>query len=180
LSENEARLIAVGQVNRPTLALLARYSPEYPCLLAGLARSDKAIGKTFAHNRLHITMEIIKARPPYDPGVDAPKWTDTHLRGCRGLPNPHVPYQPKDNFFCDGTQDDPYNQSLGPGCGSESDKPQSRNPVDPSGKVTGTAGEKRTIGALVGPMMGERPSDVPDIATLLFGPMARGNSVSVN
>ncbi|HEX6447712.1 MAG TPA: MCE family protein, partial [Streptosporangiales bacterium] len=165
----------------PTLALLARYSPEYPCLLAGLAKSDQAIGKAFAHNRLHITMEIIKARPAYIPGVDAPKWTDTHFRGCRGLPNPHVPYQPKDNFFCDGTQDDPYNQSLGPGCGHEdaSEKP-SNGPFDPSAKVTGTAAEKHTVGALVGPMLGERPKDVPDIATLLFGPMARGNAVSVN
>lgn len=171
LSSNEARLIAVGQVNRPTLALLARYSPEYPCLLAGLAKSDKAIGKTFAHNRLHITMEIIKARPPYDPGVDSPQWTDKRGPGCYGLPNPKIPYP--GNRFDDGTQDDAYNNS-------GSGRALSKALLDPSAKVTGTAAEKRTIGALVGPVMGERSSDVPDIATLLFGPMARGTKVSVS
>lgn len=171
LSENEARLIAVGQVNRPTLALLARYSPEYPCLLAGLAKSDKAIGKAFAHNRLHISMEIIKARPPYDPGADAPDWVDKRGPGCYGLPNPKIPYP--GNRFDDGTQDDSYNNS---GNG----RALSKALLDPSAKVTGTAAEKRTIGALVGPVMGERASDVPDIATLLFGPMARGTKVSVS
>jgi phospholipid/cholesterol/gamma-HCH transport system substrate-binding protein len=164
-------LIAVGRVNRPTLALLARYSPEYPCLLAGLAKSDQAIGKAFAHNRLHISMEIVKARPPYDPGVDSPQWVDKRGPGCYGLPNPKIPYP--GNRFDDGTQDDAYNNS---GNG----RALSKALLDPSAKVTATAGEKRTIGALVGPVMGERASDVPDIATLLFGPMARGTKVSVS
>ncbi|MBO0828055.1 MAG: MCE family protein [Streptosporangiales bacterium] len=171
LSADEARLIAVGQVNRPTLALLARYAPEYPCLLAGLAKSDKAIGKTFAHNRLHITMEVIKARPPYQPGVDAPQWTDKRGPGCYGLPNPKIPYP--GNRFDDGTQDDAYNNS-------GSGRALSKALLDPSAKVTGTAAEKHAVGALVGPVMGERASDVPDVATLLFGPMARGTEVSVS
>ena len=34
-SENDDRIIELAAVGRPTLELLARYSPEYPCLLAG-------------------------------------------------------------------------------------------------------------------------------------------------
>jgi phospholipid/cholesterol/gamma-HCH transport system substrate-binding protein len=39
--------------------------------------------------------------------------------------------------------------------------------------------EQRVIGPLVAPVMGESPDDVPPVATLLFGPMARGTKVNV-
>lgn len=177
LEQNEARLIAVGKVNRPTLELLAKYSPEYPCLLAGLAKSKQQIGRTFEHHRLHITMEIVKARPAYKPGVDAPEWTDHGFRGCRGLPNPHVPYQPKQRYFQDGTQDDAYNSG---GSGSPSASPLGAPLENPSARVTGTSAEQHVIGSLVAPVLHTTPNKVPDVATLLFGPMARGTEVSVH
>ncbi len=62
LSENEQRLIQVNSVGRPTLALLAKYSPEYPCLLEGLTQSNDFIGKTFANGELHITLEVVRSR----------------------------------------------------------------------------------------------------------------------
>lgn len=175
LGRHEARLIAVGDVNRPTLELLARYSPEYPCLLAGLAESDnEQLAKTFENRRLHITMEIIKARPAYKPGQDSPEWTDDRGPNCRGLPNPDVPYDPGIHFE-DGTQDDDYNN---PGRSAASGLPPGLG--GPSARVTGTADEKRTIGALTAPVTGESADEAPDITTLLFGPMARGTAVSVS
>ena len=39
LEENDDRIIELAAVGRPTLELLARYSPEYPCVLAGADRS---------------------------------------------------------------------------------------------------------------------------------------------
>ena len=33
VAENENRIIQLGQVSRPALRVLAKYSPEYPCLL---------------------------------------------------------------------------------------------------------------------------------------------------
>ena len=173
LGKHESRIIAVGEVNRETLDLLADYSGIYPCLLEGLAKSEKQIGKAFANKRLHITMEIVKARPAFEPGVDAPEWTDTRKPGCRGLPNPPIPYQPKEKYFYDGTQDDAYNNP-------DDDEDPLPGVGNPSEKVTATAAEKRHVGALVGPVMGESPDDVPDITTLLWGPMARGTAVSVN
>lgn len=171
LKKNEARLIAVGKVNRPTLELLAKYSPEYPCLLAGLAKSRKKINKTFEHHRLHITMEIVKARPSYKPGVDATEYNDTRGPGCYGLPDPKVPYP--GNSFADGTEDDTYNTgSAAAGL--------TGTPANPSARVTGTSGERRVINPLVAPMLHTKPDKVPDVATLLFGPMARGTEVSVN
>ena len=39
--------------------------------------------------------------------------------------------------------------------------------------------ERAVIGSVVGPVMGIAPRDVPDLALLLFGPMARGTQVGL-
>ncbi len=44
LEANGERIIRVGQVQRPTVAVLAKYSPQYPCFTRGvgeLAASDR-------------------------------------------------------------------------------------------------------------------------------------------
>ena len=45
LADNEANLIRVGEVTEPMMRLLAVYSPEYPCLLRGLARYQPRLAK---------------------------------------------------------------------------------------------------------------------------------------
>ena len=47
LRENEQNLIRVGRVTEPVLALLAAYSPEFPCLLKGAASYAPILTKTF-------------------------------------------------------------------------------------------------------------------------------------
>ncbi len=42
----------------------------------------------------------------------------------------------------------------------------------------GTPGEQAFIGPLIAPALGQPAGSVPDIATLLFGPMLRGTAVS--
>jgi hypothetical protein len=49
--------------------------------------------------------------------------------------------------------------------------------LDPSAGDAGTREEQRVIGPLLAPVMGTSAADVPDVATLLFGPMARGTAV---
>ena len=39
--------------------------------------------------------------------------------------------------------------------------------------------DKAAVSAVIGPVMGVAPSDVPDLAVLLFGPMARGTEVGL-
>jgi hypothetical protein len=45
--------------------------------------------------------------------------------------------------------------------------------------VSATRSEQRAVGSLVAPVMGVPADEVPPVATLLFGPMARGTAVSV-
>ncbi len=145
------------------MGLLARYSPEYPCLLQGLAQSDDLIGKTFANGELHITLEVTRARKGYQPGEE-PAWRENRGPECYGVPNPPRPWP--GNHFRDGTNGD----------GSASAIPQFL--LDPQSGTSGSREEQGVVDALVAPQMGVPAGDVPDVATLLFGPMARGTAVN--
>ena len=166
LAANEQRIIQVNAVGRPTLELLAEYSPEYPCLLQGLTQSNDFIGKTFANGELHITLEVVRARPGYKPGEE-PRWGEDRGPQCYGLPSPPRPWP--GTPFDDGTQKSTKGRAV-PGHASAL--------VDPSSGRSGTAAEQRLVDALVAPQLGVRASEVPDLATLLFGPMARGTAVA--
>ena len=163
LEEDGDRIIQLAAVGRPTLGLLARYSPEYPCLLQGLAQSDDFIGKTFANGELHITLEVTRARKGYQPGEE-PAWRENRGPECYGVPNPPRPWP--GNHFRDGTNGD----------GSASAIPQFL--LDPQSGTSGSREEQGVVDALVAPQMGVPAGDVPDVATLLFGPMARGTAVN--
>lgn len=161
LQEDGDRLIRVGQVSRPTLGLLARYAPEYPCLLQGLAESNQTLGQAFSHGELHITLEVVLAQDKYRPG-DEPVFGEQSGPNCRGLPRPPVP-EPG-SHLADGT-----------GGGPAGDRVPTL--VDPDSGPAGTAAEQGVVDPLVAPAMGTPASDVPDVATLLFGPLARGTAV---
>jgi phospholipid/cholesterol/gamma-HCH transport system substrate-binding protein len=162
LADNEDRIIRLAAVGRPTLAILAKYSPEYPCLLQGLAESNKFIGDSFAHGELHITLEVTQAQSKYKPG-DEPEFNDKSGPNCRGLPTPAVPIRPTN--LDDGTNGGNSNRAI-PGF-----------LLDPTSGRAGSAEEQLVVDSLAAPMMGVPADAVPDLATLLFGPMARGTVV---
>lgn len=157
LDENEGRLITLGRVSRPTLALFARYAPVYPCLLDGLVKQTAASEEAFKGGQMRITLEFVRPRPAYRPGEE-PRYADRSGPDCRGLPGPRVPAP--DTKLNDGTS------AVGSGGGN-------------GGAVSATAAEQRAVGSLVAPVMGVPADEVPAVATLLFGPMARGTAVSV-
>ncbi|MFH8656499.1 MCE family protein [Streptomyces afghaniensis] len=156
---NGDRLITLGRVSRPTLQLFARYSPEYPCLLEGLVRQEKASEEAFRGGRMRITLEVVRPQAAYEPGEE-PRYAERSGPNCRDLPRPQVPAP--HTKLNDGTS---------PG-GSGGALPGG---VD----VSATAAEQRAVGSLVAPVMGVPADEVPPVATLLFGPLARGTAVSV-
>ncbi|WP_326653529.1 MULTISPECIES: MCE family protein [unclassified Streptomyces] len=159
LDENGDRLITLGRVSRPTLALFARYAPEYPCLLDGLVKQEAASEKAFRGGEMRITLEFVRPRSAYRPGEE-PRYAERSGPDCRGLPHPQVPAP--DVKLNDGTS----------GTHSGGALPGGAN-------VSATEAEQRAIGSLVAPVMGVPADRVPAVATLLFGPMARGTAVSV-
>ncbi|MEV6740929.1 MCE family protein [Streptomyces sp. NPDC051104] len=158
--ENGDRLITLGRVSRPTLELFARYSPEYPCLLQGLVHQEQVSEDAFRGGEMRITLEVVRPQGAYKPGEE-PRYADRSGPDCRGLPHPSVPGpKPKLN---DGTSSGGSDGGALPGG------------VD----VSATRAEQRAVGSLVAPVMGVAADQVPPVATLLFGPLARGTAVSV-
>jgi hypothetical protein len=159
LDTNGDRLITLGRVSRPTLELFARYSPQYPCLLEGLVRQEAVSEEAFRGGKMRITLEVVRPRPAYEPGEE-PRYGERSGPNCRGLPHPTVPAPP--TRLDDGTDAGSSSSALPAGI-----------------NVSATEAEQRAVGSLVAPVLGVPADEVPPVATLLFGPMARGTAVSV-
>ena len=181
LDANGNNIIRLGQVARPTLALLARYSPEYPCLLRGLVRQIPRLASTFRGFIFHIQMITLPRQPRGYTTRDLPVYGDSRGPSCGGLPNPpgspQHPYQSPN--FRDGVSDD-----AGSGAGGGAGLPRSatgfaRDGAHLTSGVSGTASQKVILDALTAPVLGVPADKVPDLTTLLFAPLAAGTEVSV-
>ena len=88
LRDNEQNVIRLAAAGRPTLELLARYSPEFPCLLAAIERSkplmDKALGVGTAEPGLHVQLHVYPPRGQYVPGRDDPVYAASGGPRCPG------------------------------------------------------------------------------------------------
>ncbi|PZS35443.1 MAG: mammalian cell entry protein [Pseudonocardiales bacterium] len=182
---HEQRLIAVNEISAPILALVARYSPEFPCLLNNLTDLEPMLEKAFSHGRLHITLEIIQQRDKYRAGQDDPVYGDHRGPRCYQRYTGTAPFPGPSPELVDGSRGANVYTPLGlpplPGLPS---LPQGRALSDvlfaADQGSAGTAEETGLINPLLAPVMGVPSDRVPDIATLLFGPMARGTAVGLS
>jgi phospholipid/cholesterol/gamma-HCH transport system substrate-binding protein len=163
VSDNANRLVGVNIAGRDTLALLAKYAPEVPCVLQGLVKLKPRLEQALGGGQpgLHATVEIVKPRPSYKPGLDDPQYADHRGPRCYGLPNPKTPF-PQYQML-DGTQDDQWYQGTGLAPGPSDARAQNKNLLDTA----------------IGPATGTPSSKVPDISNMLFGPLADGRVVNV-
>lgn len=157
LNRHGDRIIQVGKVSEPVLKLLATYSPEYPCVLAGLVRLQPRVEEVFSGGRMHITLEATRDQGKYVKGRDDPKYDASGGPECYGLPKPKVPFGPPD--VDDGTEGD-------------------GGIVPAAMGYAGTAEERGVIDVLAGQATGTPPDQVPDSASLLWGPVLRGTVVN--
>ena len=88
LDDNEDSIVRLGDVSVPSLRLLARYSPEFPCLLGGLVNIGKRAAEAFRGFELHIVLETLPRQPRrYDAG-DQPRLGEDRGPTCINLPTP--------------------------------------------------------------------------------------------
>jgi virulence factor Mce-like protein len=154
VGDNEQRLIRLALDSTPSLALLARYAPEFPCFFKGLTTYDPVVSKSFGGLQpgLHITLEVTTDNGGYVPGQE-PKNRDQRGPNCWKLPHPQVPEG--DDMFDDGYRS---------------------NGVDgqPGAFITDPA-----LALVAAPALGVQAEQVPDTVSLLLGPIAAGNQVGL-
>lgn len=175
LGTNEANLIRLGQVSRPTLALLDTYAPEYPCLLKGAARYAPRLAKVFEGNKVKQFIEVLTNQNEAYDRNDRPVYGEVgHGPWCAGLPYPPVPigsYPIKDGSNTDSR---PTNTPVPPGPGALTQL----LPSSASSGYAGTAAEQKVVNALLATRSGTRADRIPPLATLLYGPIVRGTVVN--
>ncbi|MCA1711039.1 MAG: MCE family protein [Actinobacteria bacterium] len=182
LTINERNLIGLAAASRPNLEVYARYSPEYACILHTLPKQEILGEKTFGGMQpgLHITLELIRDQGPYVNG-DQPKFGEDRGPTCFGLGDkPVVPfpayYEPKDGY-CDAEE------AQSPGvttdnCHDGSGTGNTPTAATDPARALGGRTQTTMVARAVAPVLQLEPGQVPDIATLLFGPIARGGTVS--
>ncbi len=183
LKVNQDNLIRLTTNLQPTLDVLAKYAPEYPCLLKQLAgsvpRAELAFGKGTAHPEVsRVTIEFTPSRGKYLPGVDEPKYNDKRGPRCYPeVPPPgRWPQYPPDGAIDDG--------SSKPAPPRDPDGTLPSNGTIPAGgnaggSVVNSPDEQRLIDLLVSPAMGTTPDQVPNWGSLLVGPLYRGAEVEL-
>ena len=168
LRDNQQRLITLASASRPSLQVYARYSPEFPCIARGLTRFQPIVERSFGGLQpgLHITLEVTKDNGQYN-SADRPKFLDDRGPQCYGLPNPKVPAP--DVNYRDGYRD------------GQSGTTQSAAAVaaNPALFLAQPQVQRDLLDSVVAPVMGVPDDQVPDIAQLLFGPVARGTTVGL-
>jgi phospholipid/cholesterol/gamma-HCH transport system substrate-binding protein len=181
LRANGQNLIRLGEAQRPTLDLLAKYSPEYPCFLNEMAgyvpRIRQAFGEGTNEPGLHITLEVNTNRGKYVPGRDDPVYADKRGPRCYTPPRPpeRAPDYPPGGPFQDGSQPPPAGRTdAAPLAGPASTSPQSASGLGP----VNSPAERGFVSALMAPTMGVPPDQVPQWGALLVGPVLRGGEVS--
>ncbi|MCD0450275.1 MCE family protein [Actinocorallia sp. API 0066] len=164
--DNGNKIIGVNIASKQVLQLLATYSPSFPCIFEGLDimvdRGDDAFGNnTRPSSNLYI--EIVKPRPAYKYPLDLPEAKDYRKPRCYGLPNPKVPFP--DYVALDGTEDNIWWKQRG----------MTDLFVQPGADIS----QKDLVKALAAPTLQQNADEVPDFATLLFGPLVGGKVVTL-
>jgi phospholipid/cholesterol/gamma-HCH transport system substrate-binding protein len=184
LEQNDERLIRLAADSLPVLKVYEKYAPQYPCLTRGLVAQNQLAEDTFGGLQpgLHITLEFTEDQGSYVPG-DEPEYGEDKGPTCKGLPpnEPIVPFpvdQEVEDGYCDEEEKAPGIQN---GC-----RPEERGGHSPSAAMEPARAlvaqrelDRAAVGAAVGPVMGLAPDDVPDLAVMLFGPVARGTEVGL-
>jgi phospholipid/cholesterol/gamma-HCH transport system substrate-binding protein len=175
LRDNGDNIIRLGQVSAPQASMLARYAPEYPCLLGALVASGKREAQAFRGFTLHIVLETLPNQPRGYTPADQPVYGDSRGPNCLHLPNPPwsqsnpVRHQPD---FNDGVNSPT-------GKGTDRVAPAYGQRFTRGTGYAGSPAEADVLKGLLGPSLGMPAQDVPDLGVLLLGPLARGATVSL-
>lgn len=163
LQQNENSLISLANVSEPTMQVLARYSPEYTCLIDGITKLEPLLHQAFtqlpgSRPELHITLQVVQNQgQAYTYPLDSPQYTLNTGPNCDGLPNAppapgYAPPNPSQVLIAGQS-----NANIG---------------------MTGSPSEVAAVRLLTAPLMGVPSSQVPSYVDLLAGPVLRGELVS--
>ena len=192
LDANSANAIALSADSLPTLDTLARYAPEYPCVLQQLAdfvpAMNKVLGAGTNEAGLHVQL-VIEPAPSsgaYLPRVDAPVYGDNLGPRCYPVPFTGVQLNDGAGRSSPGRTTDG-SKSAGNSATSSSTTGKTGQTAANTASLTGTGpaglagsrGEAELVRELDALALGRPVASVPAWASLLTAPIYRGTTVQV-
>jgi phospholipid/cholesterol/gamma-HCH transport system substrate-binding protein len=183
LRANRDNLIQLADTARPTVELLEKYAPEVPCFMrqmAGLVDpANQLLGRDGGPPGLRATIEIVVNRGPYDPAEDTPRFDEHRGPRCYNPEDYCIPFpeQPPEGPLRDGTSPTPP-----PRLACDKTPPPATVPsaaTQPSSEsLANSPREQDLLAHLLAPELGAQPEQMPDMSSLLVGPLFRGAEVS--
>jgi phospholipid/cholesterol/gamma-HCH transport system substrate-binding protein len=185
LDANSSNIIGLNADSTRTLQILARYSPEFPCVLKDLVNFepavDKLLGKGTKQPGLHVQAVIV---PPlgnnnigrYLPGADTPQYGDNLGPHCYPVPFKGITLN-------DGTTAATNLPGL-PGDGvttRSARRPGTGRPAAPvsTTALAGSPLESEFVRELAGLQLHKAPRSLAPWSSLLLAPLFRGATVDV-
>lgn len=178
LRENRQNLIRLNKTGRPTLDILGKYAPAYPCFLNEMAqyvpRARQLFGEGTGEPGLHVTLEVSASRGKYVPNQDEPEFKDKRGPRCyNGVQAPEpFPEYPPDGPFQDGSVPPPASDS-----GREVQKHPDVGKVPP-GNTGSTSPQstspQSTVPQSTSPQSGGFGAGAPSAGPLSAGPPSAG------
>jgi phospholipid/cholesterol/gamma-HCH transport system substrate-binding protein len=174
-------IIRLGELGARSLPLAEKYAPEYPCLLDGIVKIAPRQAEAFRGHTLHINLETLPNQPRGFGPQDDPVYGDK-----RGPHDPEVCRRAINGEWGQGNlPPDFLVPDLVDGVEQPTGKQRNRagaladSSIDLTSGYAGTEAERRVVNTAASPVLGVPTDQVPDVASLLFGPLARGAEVEL-
>ena len=195
--ENGDNIITLSHESRPVLEVLSDYSIVFPCVLREVTRVTPQLNSTLRDDALHINVSLIGEDQPtgyeesddkdIDESATIPNKSQFDAEplaqpDCRSIPNPpyshdagdRAPTPPFEVLELLGLKTDHNKFRSAAAAGDDA----LINMVQPSVDGVDTDAERSNLKALLSANLGIPQSEVPDMASLMVGPMFRGAEVT--
>jgi phospholipid/cholesterol/gamma-HCH transport system substrate-binding protein len=178
LEDNEVNAVRSVKLSEPLLRVLDKYSPEYECLLRGIAVYKPILEKTFEGGRVKQFVEFPNPQHRGYDRRDLPAYKDKRGPRCYGMPNnPPVPWPGLDlrngtDMDSDRGRGNSYAPPGGPpGGGASQDLFGALGGQQTSTPQGSSPAERRAAGALLSMRTGRSGADVPALSQLMYEPL---------
>jgi len=178
LAANQQNIIALTADSPATLAILARYAPEFPCTLQDLVSFEPAVNKVLGQGTgepgLHVTVTVVPSLGRYVPGRDTPVYGDNTGPHCYPVPFPGITLH--DGTSAQGTP------APAPGTAASAPATAGTTQATTVAASTGPGGapqDSELIREVAALALGRPTTAIPAWSSLLLGPLLRGATVDL-
>jgi phospholipid/cholesterol/gamma-HCH transport system substrate-binding protein len=189
LDANSSNIIQLSADSTSTLQILARYSPEFPCVLKDLVNFEPAVNKLLGKGTnqpgLHVQAIFVPPLGPtplgnYLPNKNTPIYGDNLGPHCYPIPFPGITL----NDGAGGSPGASASQSTGASTGQSPGASASRASTTAAEtaatpQLAGSPLEGELVRELAGLALGRSPRSLAPWGTLLVAPLFRGEKVAL-